>query len=836
MAYTHLPKGPGDLIRSADWNEMGSEIQRLGADKVDRAGDTVGPLTVRGDAVVGTPNAGASLRVYKRQEDASAADHGALIVGTDSPTAATLRLGYSGGYSWLQGQGRQSLALNPRGGDVGVGTDAPRSRLSVAGGLAVGGGYAAGAAAPAGTLLVEGSVGIGTPAPRTALDTGRGVMSGAAQDYARAQHTLSGGGTVSWGGPGGRLKWTARFIAISANRGTTFSAGYVDVTQPTSDIPAQQVHDGAARAANADGVVLQAWEALYAVHAPGGAQGDVTLRVVTYTKDFNAPSNWILVAVVNGDDQSVKLGTGETLPRGGALQRRLDVAENATATVRAMELQLGHGTRRGTPGRALVDSTRQLVLNQGADWADGVQVQSALGVTGALSVTGALTATGAMAANGGLTVAGALGFGSATRQMINLWGTQYGIGVQGSTTYFRTDNNFAFYRGGAHSDTALDPGAGGSALMALRINGNVGIGTVEPRARLEVAGGAIMPSAGNAETAGIMFPKDPGVGGGDAAWIRYYVRAAPESTTLEIGTSNDVEDNIALMSSGGVGVGTREPRKTLHVHGMEIHSSGPGAGLSFQNRESGFVETPWSGERWIWYSTGGVARLWSGADRLSVATDGILNAGGLRWGNGSILLADQGGSMELGGHNGAAGTGWPYIDFHCASGRVEDFNVRIQNDGDRRLSLHAPILMAHCYDFYMGHGDRRGSPGRALVDDTTVLVLNYGGDWRNGVRYYGSLSQVSTRSIKEDITALDADEAACILDGLDPVRYRLIADEEKAPHLGFIAEEVPDAIATPERGAIVNAHIVAVLTRVVKDQQRKLVELTRRLDAAGAPA
>jgi hypothetical protein len=29
---------------------------------------------------------------------------------------------------------------------------------------------------------------------------------------------------------------------------------------------------------------------------------------------------------------------------------------------------------------------------------------------------------------------------------------------------------------------------------------------------------------------------------------------------------------------------------------------------------------------------------------------------------------------------------------------------------------------------------------------------------------------------------------------------------------------------------------VAVLTRVVKDQQRKLAELTRRLDAAGAPA
>src|SRR5262249_49947676 len=34
-----------------------------------------------------------------------------------------------------------------------------------------------------------------------------------------------------------------------------------------------------------------------------------------------------------------------------------------------------------------------------------------------------------------------LSFGSTTRQMINLWGTSYGIGVQGYTTYFRCDGS-----------------------------------------------------------------------------------------------------------------------------------------------------------------------------------------------------------------------------------------------------------------------------------------------------------------------------------------------------------------------------------------------------------
>jgi hypothetical protein len=78
--------------------------------------------------------------------------------------------------------------------------------------------------------------------------------------------------------------------------------------------------------------------------------------------------------------------------------------------------------------------------------------------------------------------------------------------------------------------------------------------------------GAIQPSAGNSENKGIMFPKDPGGGGGDAAWIRYYSRT-PDSTeagpkeqlTLEIGTSNDPTDHIALMPSGGVGIGTNNP-------------------------------------------------------------------------------------------------------------------------------------------------------------------------------------------------------------------------------------------------------------------------------------
>jgi hypothetical protein len=147
MPFEHDVKSPGDLIRSAEWNAIGTEVQRLGGDKVDRAGDTItGPLAVRGDLSVGTANAGAAVRVLRRQEDASDLSHGALVLGTDAPTSASLRLGYGAGASWIQGQGQPALALNPRGGNVGVGVAAPQARLHVGGDALVAGALGFGSA------------------------------------------------------------------------------------------------------------------------------------------------------------------------------------------------------------------------------------------------------------------------------------------------------------------------------------------------------------------------------------------------------------------------------------------------------------------------------------------------------------------------------------------------------------------------------------------------------------------------------------------------------------------------------------------------------------------
>jgi hypothetical protein len=61
-------------------------------------------------------------------------------------------------------------------------------------------------------------------------------------------------------------------------------------------------------------------------------------------------------------------------------------------------------------------------------------------------------------------------FGSSTRQMLNLWSTRYGIGVQSSTTYFRTGTRFSWFRGGDHAESENDPG-GGTVQMTLTSSG-----------------------------------------------------------------------------------------------------------------------------------------------------------------------------------------------------------------------------------------------------------------------------------------------------------------------------------------------------------------------------
>ncbi len=105
---------------------------------------------------------------------------------------------------------------------------------------------------------------------------------------------------------------------------------------------------------------------------------------------------------------------------------------------------------------------------------------------------------------------------------------------------------------------------------ALSVGGSLVVGTGNPQAKLQVAAGAIVPSVGNSAQAGIQFPPNPGGGSGDEAFIRYFVTSA-ETTKLQIGIGNDLDDAIGLVQAGAerltiingnVGIGSTNPENS----------------------------------------------------------------------------------------------------------------------------------------------------------------------------------------------------------------------------------------------------------------------------------
>lgn len=98
--------------------------------------------------------------------------------------------------------------------------------------------------------------------------------------------------------------------------------------------------------------------------------------------------------------------------------------------------------------------------------------------------------------------------------------------------------SFMYYEG-ANNCFTIGRDMGWGAISTVRVEGSMKVS------------GCLTPSSGTSESSGLLFPKNPGGGSGDAAWLRYYASSG-EACVLEIGIANDPDDFIYLKSSGGV--------------------------------------------------------------------------------------------------------------------------------------------------------------------------------------------------------------------------------------------------------------------------------------------
>jgi Chaperone of endosialidase len=124
----------------------------------------------------------------------------------------------------------------------------------------------------------------------------------------------------------------------------------------------------------------------------------------------------------------------------------------------------------------------------------------------------------------------------------------------------------------------------------------------------------------------------------------------------------------------------------------------------------------------------------------------------------------------------------------------------------------------------------------ALFGASNVISFSGGGVY-NGANFLDA----SSRERKQDIEPLAEKAAMEVLAGLEPVTFAY-RDAPGDPRVGFIAEDVPELVARPGRTTLSALDIVAVLTKVVQEQQRvmeqqqkehqqAIAELTARIRA-----
>ena len=118
---------------------------------------------------------------------------------------------------------------------------------------------------------------------------------------------------------------------------------------------------------------------------------------------------------------------------------------------------------------------------------------------------------------------------------------------------------------------------------------------------------------------------------------------------------------------------------------------------------------------------------------------------------------------------------------------------------------------------YLGVGTTTPSYPLEMASGAYVTT---GGVWTNA----------SSRECKKDIKRLSIQKAINALNHLDPVEFAYKVDSENR-HVGFIAEDAPDLVATKDRKGMSSMDVVAVLTKVVQEQQRTITALSNRLAA-----
>jgi hypothetical protein len=269
---------------------------------------------------------------------------------------------------------------------------------------------------------------------------------------------------------------------------------------------------------------------------------------------------------------------------------------------------------------------------------------------------------------------------------------------------------------------------------------------------------------------------------------------------------------IYVSSTGRVGFGTATPILNLHI----VHGDTPSIRLD-QDTSSGWTAQVWDiagneSNFFVRDTTGGSKlpfRIQPGTptNTLTLKSDGKVGIG--TWSPTYALEIDTTGTAA---------------NFICK--RTDGASGCIVAD-----ATHVFIGAKTNHDFRLLANDSpkitvlpSGFVGIGTTGPTHLLHLS-GGAYSDGATW----QPASSRQYKENITNLTLDEAKVAMEGLNPVKFNYKTNKEE-DYIGFIAEDVPGLVATKDRKSLNPMDVVAVLTKVLQDQQKMIREHQKTIE------
>jgi hypothetical protein len=275
--------------------------------------------------------------------------------------------------------------------------------------------------------------------------------------------------------------------------------------------------------------------------------------------------------------------------------------------------------------------------------------------------------------------------------------------------------------------------------------------------------------------------------------------------------ANARSNSLYVDDGGRLGIRTSTPALEIHV----VDGDTPGLRLQ-QDGSSGFAPQTWdiAGNETNFFIrdvTGGSRlsfRIRPGAptSSIDIASDGDIGMG--------TATPTDGFSLEIKRTSGNAGILVNNNDLVKFKLNVTTSLVQIGAQTNHKVNFVVNNAAQMTLDTTGFLGLGTSSPAHPIVVATANNArLEVSGNWVNP----------SSRELKENIESLTAEEAEETLAGLNPVKFNYKVDKTEG-YVGFIAEDVPELVAVKDRKGLVTMDVVAVLTKVVQEQQKSLQE------------